>query len=404
MGVTLKRNLALFLFALLVLSVAGAQTAPNLFVFEPGTPIRAADMNANFQLLGEQIVAALGLGDGAVDEVEALATAVAQLQAALEAGDLDGSSLEFSWDGTSLGVRVAGEGAYDYVDLRGPAGPQGVQGEPGAPGAPGAPGMDGVDGVDGVPGVDGKDGVDGAPGIDGKDGAAGRDGVDGAAGADGADGRGLEFAWSGTRLGVRFEGDAEYFYVDLQGPQGEQGLQGAAGPAGATGAAGADGANGVNGTDGKDGVNGTNGTDGRTLLNGSGSPAASVGAEDDFYIDTATWTIYGPKATGTWGAGTSLIGPKGSDGQGGGVGGVRIVETQHLQGVGSWNEVDAFAAECQQGEVLLDVTVNADVEMYVYGWLAGMVPVSATKTNVMMARNNAPYPFTIYATCLNSAG
>lgn len=36
----------------------------------------------------------------------------------------------------------------------------------------------------------------------------------------GETGRGLEFDWDGTRLGVRVEGDEEYIYVDLRGPQG----------------------------------------------------------------------------------------------------------------------------------------------------------------------------------------
>lgn len=37
------------------------------------------------------------------------------------------------------------------------------------------------------------------------------------------DGKSLEFNWSGTSLGVRQEGQTEYQYVDLQGPQGAPG-------------------------------------------------------------------------------------------------------------------------------------------------------------------------------------
>jgi hypothetical protein len=36
--------------------------------------------------------------------------------------------------------------------------------------------------------------------------------------------------------------------------------------------------------------------------------AASIGAEDDFYIDTTDWDVYGPKAAGAWGDATSLRG------------------------------------------------------------------------------------------------
>jgi hypothetical protein len=39
-------------------------------------------------------------------------------------------------------------------------------------------------------------------------------------------GKGLEFNWQGTQLGVRVEGDTEYIYVDLRGPEGPQGPAG----------------------------------------------------------------------------------------------------------------------------------------------------------------------------------
>lgn len=39
-------------------------------------------------------------------------------------------------------------------------------------------------------------------------------------------GKGLEFNWQGTQLGIRVEGDTEYIYVDLRGPEGPQGPPG----------------------------------------------------------------------------------------------------------------------------------------------------------------------------------
>ena len=33
--------------------------------------------------------------------------------------------------------------------------------------------------------------------------------------------------------------------------------------------------------------------------------------DGDFYIDTTAWDIYGPKTSGAWGSGTSIIGPSG---------------------------------------------------------------------------------------------
>jgi hypothetical protein len=63
------------------------------------------------------------------------------------------------------------------------------------------------------------------------------------------------------------------------------------------------------------------GSDGRTILNGSGVPGAGLGNNGDFYIDTASWDIYGPKTAGAWGAGTSLIGTTGGAGAQGVYGG-----------------------------------------------------------------------------------
>jgi len=59
-----------------------------------------------------------------------------------------------------------------------------------------------------------------------------------------------------------------------------------------------------------------NGADGKTILNGAVAPTTE-GIDGDFYIDTATDTIYGPKAAGTWPAGVSLVGPAGSNGTNG---------------------------------------------------------------------------------------
>ena len=62
---------------------------------------------------------------------------------------------------------------------------------------------------------------------------------------------------------------------------------------------------------------GGTGTSGNTILNGITAPATSLGANGDFYLNTATSTLFGPKANGVWpGNGTVLIGPKGDSGSG----------------------------------------------------------------------------------------
>jgi hypothetical protein len=62
------------------------------------------------------------------------------------------------------------------------------------------------------------------------------------------------------------------------------------------------------------GIVGPDGSPGRSLLNGTSAPSNGTGNNGDYFIDTVTKTIYGPKASGTWPVGASLIGPDGADG------------------------------------------------------------------------------------------
>ncbi|MDR3551230.1 MAG: hypothetical protein P4L31_07495 [Candidatus Babeliales bacterium] len=60
---------------------------------------------------------------------------------------------------------------------------------------------------------------------------------------------------------------------------------------------------------GANGTNGTNGIDGKTILNGTVNPSnLSDGVNGDFYINTSTWNIFGPKTAGAWGSGTPIAG------------------------------------------------------------------------------------------------
>jgi hypothetical protein len=49
----------------------------------------------------------------------------------------------------------------------------------------------------------------------------------------------------------------------------------------------------------------------KTILNGPGKPNVLNGVDGDFYIDTTSSTLYGPKTLGAWPDGISLIGPQG---------------------------------------------------------------------------------------------
>jgi hypothetical protein len=81
--------------------------------------------------------------------------------------------------------------------------------------------------------------------------------------------------------------------------KGDKGDPGATGPAGATGATGPAGAT---------GATGPTGADGKTVRNGSGTPSAGLGVDGDFYLDTASNLIYGPKTGGAWGTGVVMTG------------------------------------------------------------------------------------------------
>jgi hypothetical protein len=104
---------------------------------------------------------------------------------------------------------------------------------------------------------------------------------------------------------------------------------------GDTGAAGADGADGAAGADGADGA------DGKTVLNGAIDPTTE-GVDGDFYLNTATHTIFGPKS-GTWPAGVSLVGPAGVDGVDGADGAATFLEltdTPSTFTAGKWLKVN----------------------------------------------------------------
>ena len=170
-----------------------------------------------------------------------------------------------------------------------------IQGPAGVAGPQGTQGPTGLTGATGPAGATGPQGAQGSQGLTGPQGPIGLTGPQGAAGTNGA--------------------------VGAQGPQGPIGLTGATGAAGTNGVNGAVGATGPQGAAGANGTNGSNGADGKTVLNGTSNPTALIGSNGDFYINTITNTIFGPKASGAWPAtGVSLVGPQGLQGQTGATG------------------------------------------------------------------------------------
>ncbi|MEI8193549.1 MAG: hypothetical protein WCG64_06765, partial [Flavobacteriia bacterium] len=98
---------------------------------------------------------------------------------------------------------------------------------------------------------------------------------------------------------------------NIKGATGAAGPTGAAGATGPTGATGPAGAAGATGPQGPTGVAGPAGT---SIMSGIIAPTALIGNNGDFYINTATNMLYGPKANNTWPNGVSLIGATGPAG------------------------------------------------------------------------------------------
>ncbi len=143
------------------------------------------------------------------------------------------------------------------------------------------------DGADGVDGADGEDGEDGANGVDGKTWHT----------VSGAPGSGL-----GEDGDYAIDPATDTYY----GPKAS-----GAWPSGVL----LRGADGEDGTDGVDGDDGTNGADGNTIHTVSGVPGGGLGVNGDYAIDPTADVVYGPKASGTWPSGTSMIGPQGDEGE-----------------------------------------------------------------------------------------
>jgi Collagen triple helix repeat (20 copies) len=95
------------------------------------------------------------------------------------------------------------------------------------------------------------------------------------------------------------------------GPVGPVGPVGPSGPSGPSGPQGDAGPQGLAGQQGIQGVPGTPGANGKSVLNGTSAPTAGTGTNGDFFINTTTSEIYGPKTGAGWGSPTSLKGPPG---------------------------------------------------------------------------------------------
>ena len=261
------------------------------------------------------------------------------------ANDPDNSRL-YLWNGT----------AYIYIsDLSGAQGIQGATGNDGAQGIQGAAGAQGIQGVAGVDGTNGTNGINGKTLLHSTINPTALDGADG------------DF-FLNTTNSVLFGPKASGAWGAGVSIIGLQGIQGIAGPAGNDGAAGAQGIQGIAGPAGNDGaagaqgIQGIQGVAGNTVLNGVVTPTTE-GVNGDFYINTANNLLYGPKVSGAWGAGVSLVGPTGATGSAGSTGTQGIQGIQGIQGnVGNTGAQGIQGIQGASGNTVLSGNVNPVAE------------------------------------------
>ena len=134
---------------------------------------------------------------------------------------------------------------------------------------------------------------------------------------------------------------------------------------------------------GTNGTNGTNGTDGNTVLYGVVAPTTE-GVDGNFYIDTVTNYLYGPKASGAWPAGTSLIGPTGPAG------------TPATPGAAAYGEMQGTSTTVTM------TTVNTDYQ--VGGWSAASLNGWTYSSNSLVAVTPGPYNINCVVSVQNSSG
>lgn len=220
-------------------------------------------------------------------------------------------------------------------------GPQGIQGPQGIAGANGANGSNGLSAyqiwlnagntgteeqfLTTLRGATGAQGPQGIQGVAGPTGATGPQGTNGANGTNGNNGLSAYQIWINSgNIGTEAQ-----FLTALRGATGAQGIQG------------------VTGTQGVAGTNGTNGLDGKTILNGTQNPTGSTGNNGDFYINTTTNSLFGPKTSGAWGSGISLVGPQGAAGTNGKN---TLVNTT----------IEAAGANCATGGTKIEVGIDTN--------------------------------------------
>jgi hypothetical protein len=252
-------------------------------------------------------------------------------------------------------IDVVVDPAVALVEIVG-MGPQGPPGAPstvpGPPGPPGAQGPAGPTGPTGPTGTTGSQGPTGATGPAGPTGAQGPKGDTGAPstvpGPQGPPGAVAVVELTQAGYDAIAPGDPDTLYVI---------------------------------TDGAD----------RTLLTAARAPTGTDGINGDFWINTATWTISGPKA-GTWPPAVSIIGPTGATGPAGAAGPQGPQGAQGTAGAKGDTGVFGIAPATDRWLPIWPIAVSASVVTTQLGWcyIYRFITATPIKTLAFEVTTNTP--------------
>lgn len=131
------------------------------------------------------------------------------------------------------------------------------------------------------------------------------------------------------------------------------------------------------------------GEDGKSLLNGATAPGVMDGTEGDFWIDTSTYDIYGPKAGMDWGTPTSLIGPTGPQGDGVPIGGLANQVLTPAGWVSALAGIDSIDFDTSAGVTPQEgrLSWNATDGTLNLGLKGGLVTLQVGQENVQLVKH-----------------
>jgi Collagen triple helix repeat (20 copies) len=230
---------------------------------------------------------------------------------------------------TNVTFLMRTRGQKGDTGAQGPIGPQGVQGIQGVQGPQGPVGGQGPVGQKGTTGDTGPQGIKGDKGDKGDTGNTGPQGIQGVKGDTGAQGPSGDFGDNEAPTDgkyyarkdaqwAEFEAGANVVISDDPPPDPKPGDLWWDSSVGTMFIYFSDGTSNQwvisHPARGEKGDQGSQGIPGNTVLYGSGIPSNTFGNNGDFYISTSSNFIYGPKASGAWPAGISLVGPQGVQG------------------------------------------------------------------------------------------